>query len=95
MSRPILVITLGPTGSGKGSALKKLEAYSGELDSVVVTGVDEIVVEHPYYKQTMKTFLEDKLKDIIRNEENIKKLIFSLTPKDYEAIENSILKRDM
>lgn len=90
MSKPILVITLGPTGSGKGGALTKLkeiEAYRDKLDSVVVTGVDEIVVEHPYYKQTMKTFLEKKSLSGSDGEETIKNFIFNLTPDDYGEIE--------
>ena len=94
--KPVLVITLGPTGSGKGGALKKLKElpeYKDKLDPVKVTGVDEIVVEHKYYKKKMKDFLNGKLPHNYKtsNEETkkqiIENLIFSLTPEDYEAIE--------
>ena len=95
--RPILVITLGPTGSGKGGALKKLkESHPGidKLNHLIETGVDEIVVKHKYYKSQMKTFLTDKIKETRYDEKDdegkkeiIKDLILKLNTEEYKKIE--------
>lgn len=66
--QPYLLITMGPTGSGKSTLKKEVkELYNIEFtDSILI---DDLVVENKYYKEAIDKYFEklkEKNKDIVQ-----------------------------
>lgn len=90
MGTPVLIMTLGPTGSGKGSCLKKLEdidIIKLEKEQINKAIVDELVVENKYYKDEMKNLLSNNGLITYTNEANIRNFILNLEEYKYQKIE--------
>ena len=73
-NQPLLIIALGPTGSGKGSIEKKIKQLYGLQDTVqfVPILIDDLIEENAKYKDKIKLYLDDVKKQyssIITNDE--------------------------
>ena len=84
-SKPYLIVTVGPTGSGKGSAPHKVQEYlklkNREYVPIVI---DDIVEKHPSYIQGVQKYIED----VLQAEEDKRKR--PLSDKEKEKIITSI-----
>lgn len=55
MSKPILILSMGPTGCGKGSAFKHIT----EKKEVDIISIDDTVENSPYYKYQLRRIMRD------------------------------------
>ena len=84
-SKPYLIVTVGPTGSGKGSAPHKVQEYlklkNREYVPIVI---DDIVEKHPSYIQGVQEYIEY----VLQAEEDKRKI--PLSDKEKKQIITSI-----
>lgn len=61
-TNPYLLITMGPTGSGKSSLIKAVCEYLRLPTTKNKVLIDDLVVDNPYYRTKVKEFLNKFLK---------------------------------
>lgn len=62
-TNPYLLITMGPTGSGKSSLIKAVCEYLRLPTTKNKVLIDDLVVDNPYYRTKVKEFLNTKSYD--------------------------------
>ena len=60
---PYLLITMGPTGSGKSSLIKTVCEHLKLPITKNKVLIDDLVVDNPYYRKKVKEFLDTKSHD--------------------------------
>ena len=86
---PVLIVALGPTGSGKGSIPDKVSKILNLKSSVVFEQIliDNLVENHSHYKSEVKNFIKNRINDYKNND---------MSDKDAkQAVIDNFLLKDM
>ena len=79
---PTLIITCGPTASGKSSLPEKvqnlLNIQGGNFESFLI---DDLVEQNPYYKKKVKEYIENERQKNGKTKEQIVEMFLKPTPK--------------
>ena len=79
---PTLIITCGPTASGKSSLPRKvqdlLNIQGGDFHSFLI---DDLVEQNPYYKKKVKEYIENERQKNGKTKEQIVEMFLKPTPK--------------
>lgn len=88
---PVLIVALGPTGSGKGSIPDKVSKILNLESSVVFEQIliDNLVENHSHYKSEVENFIKNRINDYKQKNNN-------MTDKDAkQAVIDNFLLKDM
>ena len=57
MNKPYIIITLGPTGSGKTKLIKETISYLGVKNNYVKILIDDLIENNNKYKEKIKGYM--------------------------------------